>query len=620
MRADYPGGYAGKILHVDLTNEHIREEALDKETLRKYIGGVGLGTKFLYEKVVPGVEWSDPENRIIWATGPLGGTSVPGSGTSCVVTKGPMTNGAASSQANGFFGAFLKLSGFDGIVVDGAAKKWRYLYIHDGTAELRDASHLFGKDNWETDDALNAELGGGKGLSVCSIGPAGENRVRFAMILCDRSHVFAHNGVGAVMGSKKLKAIAVARGKSVPQVVDKQKLDSLVKELVHKLRERVSKGAPTDTIKNGTPASFSYMNTIAALPVKNYLAHNFPEHAKFANLRADHEAKRNPCWACPTNHSASIKITQGPYAGYQGEEPEYEGLAAFGPQILQPDPGAGVMLSDLADRLGMDVNELGWVIGWVMECYEKGLLTKNDTDGLEMTWGNVKGTEALLRKIANREGFGDLLAEGVKRAAEKIGGESLNCAIYTMKGAAPRSHDHRAWQNEMLDTCLSNTGTVEVGGGFPQPHDLGLPPRMDWHNPWEVVMLNAMINGRRQFEDTTGTCRFCYDEFKTHTDILNAITGWNFTPDDAMEVGRRIINQLRVFNLRHGFTKDLEAPSARYGSIPAEGPYKGKSIVPYWDFMRRTHYQLMGWDPKSGKPLPETLDRLGLSHLIADLK
>jgi aldehyde:ferredoxin oxidoreductase len=422
------------------------------------------------------------------------------------------------------------------------------------------------------------------------------------------------------MGSKKLKAIAVARGKATPQVVDKEKLTSLVKALVHKIRERVEKGAPGDTIRSGTPASFSHMNTIAALPVKNYLAHDFPTHAQFANIRIDHEAKRSPCWACPTNHSATIKITHGPYAGYEGEEPEYEGLAAFGPQILQPDVGAAVVLSDLADRLGIDVNEPGWVIGWVMECYEKGLLTKDDLNGLEMTWGNVKGTEALLRNIAYREGFGDLLAEGVKRAAEKIGGESLDCAIYTKKGAAPRSHDHRAWQNEMLDTCFSNTGTVEVGGGFPQPLDIGLPPRMDWHNPWEVVMLNAMVNGRRQFEDCTGTCRFCYDELRTHTDILNAITGWNFTPDEALEVGRRIINQLRVFNFRHGFTKDLEAPSARYGSTPSDGPYKGKSVVPYWDFLRRTHYQLMGWDPKTGKPLPETLERIGLSHLIADLK
>jgi aldehyde:ferredoxin oxidoreductase len=267
----------------------------------------------------------------------------------------------------------------------------------------------------------------------------------------------------------------------------------------------------------------------------------------------------------------------------------------------------------------MDANEPGWVIAWVMECYEKGLLTKNDTDGLEMTWGNVEATEAMLRKIANREGFGNLLAEGVKRAAEHIGDRALNCAIYTKKGAAPRSHDHRSYWNEMLDTCVSNTGTIECWGGRPAHDQLGLSPQKSAQNPWEVSGLNAWLNGRRQFEDSLGVCRFCTEEFQLTIDALNALTGWNVDKKEGMAIGRRVVNHLRVFNLRHGLTKDMEAPSARYGSAPVDGPLEGVSIMPHWDFMLHNYYQLMGWDIDTGKPLPETLRRLGLEDLIADL-
>jgi aldehyde:ferredoxin oxidoreductase len=298
-------------------------------------------------------------------------------------------------------------------------------------------------------------------------------------------------------------------------------------------------------------------------------------------------------------------------------------MAAFGPIIGQTDPGAAAMLSDLGDRLGLEVNECGWVIGWVMECYEKGLLTRANTDGLEMAWGNVEATATLLRKIAKREGLGNLLAEGVKRAAEEIGGEALKCAIYTEKGASPRSHDHRPRWDEMMDTCLSNTGTVEVGGAYLQLEQLGHPPipaLRTMHDPWQVPVAIAMGNGRRQFEECLCVCRFCYGDLQGTLRVLNAITGWEFTKEDAMSVGRRIINHLRVFNFRHGLTKDIEVPSARYASVPVDGPAKGVDAMRHWHFMRSLYYQTMGWDPETGKPLPDTLRNLGLEHLIQDLK
>ncbi len=365
MVATFLDGYEGKILRVDLTNKQVTAEELDETTLRKYVGGTGLGIKYLYEEVPSGVEWSDPENRLILASGPLGGTRVGGSGTFSVVTKGPLTNGAASSQANGFLGAYLKFSGFDGIIVQGAANRFVYLYIHDGTAELRDASHLAGKDTWEIEKLIKKELGKRKReMSVFGIGPAGENLVRFACIVGDEGHVAAHNGVGAVMGSKKLKAFAVARGKGGVAVKDKAKLSTLAKELLETAKSRPG----LNIYEWGTSMIYSGIHTRGGLPVKNYTTSIFPQHGKFMGdkIRASFEIKLNPCWACQMHHCHIMKVTEGPYKGYVGEEPEYEQWASWGSVIGQTDPGAALMLANENDRLGMDTNEASWVIGWVL--------------------------------------------------------------------------------------------------------------------------------------------------------------------------------------------------------------------------------------------------------------
>jgi len=609
------GGYTGRILRVDLGREQISQESLDNETLRKYIGGTGLGAKYLYEEVPPGVEWSDAENRMMFFAGPLSGTKVNGSGTFSVVSKGPMTNMAGASQANGYFGAFLKFAGFDGVIVQGKAKRWLYLYIHDGTAELHDAQHLQGKDTWETEDTI--KKGASRRCSVYSIGPAGENLVRFAAIVGDHGHVAAHNGLGAVMGSKKLKAIAVERGKTAITVKEPERLSKAAKLLV----ENAKKLDPNMELW-GTAWAYPMLHSIGQLPVKNYTTSIFPNNEKFGGeyLRTHFKAKPSTCWACGIAHCRMTEVTEGPYTGFAGEEPEYEGLAAMSSAIGQTDPGATVMLGNTVDRLGMDINESGYLIGWIMECYQKGLLKKDDLDGIEMDWGNAEATLAMLKKIAYRQGGGNLWAEGVKRAAEKIGGEALNCAIYTGKGATPRGHDHRARWPELLDTCVSNTGTVEAGPGLPGPEQLGIPPLKDPFDPIAVSTINAKLNGRHQFEDSLVICFFATRDIQMTVDVLNAATGWDFDIWEAMDVGRRIVNQLRVFGFRHGLSKDIEVPSVRYGSTPVDGPAKGKSIMPHWESMRRNYYQLMGWDADTGKPLLETLERLGLAHIFPDLK
>ncbi len=608
------GGYVGKILRVDLTGERVSEERLDRETMRKYVGGTALGAKYLYEEVPPGVEWSDPENRIMFFTGPLSGTRVGGSGIFSIISKGPATNMAGTSQANGFFAAFLKFAGFDGIIVQGQAKKWSYLHVHDDTAEIRSAEHLVGKDTWETEDAIKKGLK--RQSSVYAIGPAGEHLVRFACIAGDHGHVAAHNGLGAVMGSKRLKAVVAERMQRRIPLADPDRLTNIAKSIY----ELTQKAMPTLS-SGGTAAGFPILYRGGQVPVRNYTTNIFPEFEKFGPdyLRTRFKNTPSSCWACRFGHCRTTEVTEGPYKGYVGDEPEYEGLAAMSSVIGQTDPGATVMLGDMTDRLGLDVNESGYMIGWIMECYEKGLLKKDKLDGLEMSWGNAEATLAMLKRIAHREGCGDLFAEGVKRAAEKIGGAAQDCAVYTLKGATPRGHDHRARWAEMIDTCTSNTGTVEVGPGVAIVKELGQTPLKDPFDAMEVSTMNAVVNGRRIVEDSMVICLLCSQDFQLEVDALNAVTGLNYSVQEALDVGRRAVNQLRVFNFRHGLTKAIEAPSARYGSVPVDGPQAGKSIMPYWDKARSNYYKNMGWDPETGKPLPETLEKLGLGHLVPDL-
>jgi len=363
-------------------------------------------------------------------------------------------------------------------------------------------------------------------------------------------------------------------------------------------------------------------------PVKNYTTSVYdiaPEKLeKFGGpyIRGNFEPKPRPCWGCQMHHCHMIRITEGPYTGTVMEEPEYEQFASWGPVIGQTEVATAMMLAHEVDRLGMDTNEAGWVIGLVMECYEKGILKKEDCDGLEMNWGNAESTRELLRRIARRQGLGNILAEGVMRAAKQIGGEAPNFAIHTMKGNTPRGHDHRSRWPMLFDTCVSQMGTDE-GFTMAHPADLGLSVRLSMrtnNSAEDALNWNAQCKGAVQFEDCLGVYRFT-----TRTDLrllaqaVSAVTGWDFSAKEAMEVGRRIVNLLRVFNIRHGHTAEMDAPSPRYGSAPVDGPSQGKSIMVYWDELRRKYYELMGWDGETGKPLPDTLRGVGLEHTISEL-
>jgi aldehyde:ferredoxin oxidoreductase len=611
-------GYMGKLLRVDLTTGTLQDEPLAPALVENYLGGTGFGADYLYREVPPGVAWDDPENRLILASGPMGGTTVSGSGTFSLVTKGPMTNLAVSTQANGFWAAFLKFAGYDAVIVQGESPRWVYLHIGDGQAELRDAASILGKDTWEMEEAIRQELGATDRLSVFGIGPAGENRVRFAIIAGDQGHTCSKGGCGAVMGVKRLKAVAISRGRQAVPVYDKTRLREKGKALLEDAKS--SKGG--QMFKWGTGGAFSGHALAGSLPIRNYTTNVFPEHERMnAEYIRTHFAHRNKaCWACGMVHTKFMKVTEGPYTGYEGEEPEYESMAAWGPATGNTDPGAMVLLANVTDRLGLDVNEATWVVGWAMECYEKGLLARSDLDGLDLRWGNVEAARALLEKISRRDGIGDLLAEGVKRASERIGGEAAKLGVYVLKGATPRGHDHRAIWTELLDTCVSATGTIQAGSRMIAAHHFGLPPLTNPFSPWEVAAMNAKLEGWMVFLDSLPICRFITINPHLTLDCVNAITGRSLTLGDALTIGRRSINQLRVFNFRHGLDPALEAPSLRYGSTPRDGPAQGKAIQAHFAWMKRFYFELMGWDPATGRPLPRTLHSLGLEKLIPDLE
>jgi len=363
--------------------------------------------------------------------------------------------------------------------------------------------------------------------------------------------------------------------------------------------------------------------------VKNYTTsiYNIPaeelEKWDGPHLQEHYVSGRHNCWGCRFEHCTMFTIPDGPHQGFEGEEPEYEQFAAFGPVIGNTEVDAAIVLANECDRLGFENNEMGWLLGLVMECYEKGILTREQLDGLDMSWGNVEAVRSLMRRIAHREGIGDLLAEGVMRAAQQIGGEAVNFAIHTQKGNTPRGHDHRSRWTEMFDTVTSNTGTLETGPMANMPADslqaIGVEGTPDVFSPQEVSRFTARTKGAMIFEDSLGVCRFT-----TRTDVpyltraANAVTGWDMDVPEAMRVGLRAVNRLRAFNIRHGIGPELDFPSRRYGSTPIDGPTAGVSVQPVWDEMLANYYQLLGWDEK-GVPKRETLEGLGLGPVADDL-
>lgn len=620
--AELPGGYTGSILRVDLGSGRTWRQPWTAEAMRRDIGGAGLGARILWEEVPAEVGWDHPDNRLVLATGPLAGLPVWGTGGLSVVTRGALTNGGTSTQANGFFGACLKYAGHDAIVIQGQASRWSYLLVRDDGVELCDAAALLGKDTWETQAALEAELClSGHQLSVFGIGPAGERLVRFAAIVGDYGHVASKNGCGAVMGAKRLKAVAVVRGRGALRAAHPRGLFQAADEMAHDLKTDPS---TKSLYEYGTLPGVLNLLKIGALPIQNLTTSLAPAGTDLAaweapSLREGFDHRGHQCSACGMHHCHMQVIPRGPHRGELVDEPEYEGWAGAGWAIGCTDPVAISWLNTRVDRAGVDVNEFGWLVGWVMECQAKGYLTPEQLEGLAVRWGDAEAAARLLDLIVSRRSLGDLLAEGVKRASERVGGEAAACAVYTGKGASPRGHDHRARWEEMLDTTTSSTGTLQTGPPV-RPTELGMPARINPFDPEAVARNVGTHLGRRHFEDSLGACIFTTRSLlATLCRALNAATGWATTKEEALRMGRRTAALFRAFDLRCGIGPALEVPSVRYGSTPGDGPAQGRAVEPHWERMLEVWYQTVGYDRATGRPRPETLRALGLEELIPAL-
>ncbi|MDX9821116.1 MAG: aldehyde ferredoxin oxidoreductase C-terminal domain-containing protein [Syntrophales bacterium] len=622
MRDGYPrGGYIGKLLRVDLSSGKTSDETIDQDLLHQYIGGAGLGIRLLYRESEPGTDPCAPGNKIILVSGPLTGTLVPGSGTISVVSRNSLTGFAAVSQSNGFFGARLKHAGYDGVIIQGRSEKPVYLHIDDGRATLEDAAFLCGKGTFATDLLLrkrHGENGFDDQISVAAIGPAGEHQVRFACISMDRGHIAASGGVGAVMGSKNLKAIVVhgARGISI-HPDDK---DAFVEKVRQWRQEAVSSGMGKAVNQFGSIAFFTGYHSKGWVPVKNLTTNIFPGEEKFKAeyIRKEiYEGVFRSCLNCTYHHCQTVKVKKGPCKGFVGEEVEYEILAGFGPNWGIYDPGTTTMLNSLNDDLGMDAKEVTFVVSMIMEGYEKGMVSKKALDGLDMKWGNAKAASEMLKKIAAREGVGDLLADGVLRASQKLGGEFPNIAVYVKRGNAPHVHDSRTRWGTLFNQIVSDMGSQEgldlTGKGSA---DLGIDKPTS--EPDEYLgEVNAKTEWLRQFQECLTYCYYQSASLKTLVETLNILTGSRYTPEDALTIGKRNVALLRMFNCREGMTKEDDSFSPRLQMPPVDGPGKGKSLAPTFEKVRSAYYRAAGWD-ENGLPTRKLLRELDLEFAIQD--
>lgn len=613
------GGYTGKILRVNLTDGTIRDEKIpEDDVLKNYIGCFGLGLKFLCDEIPAGINAADPSNPLVFMTGPLTGLDVPSPTNTTLVTLNYDTGFTVGrSHTHGHFGPKLKFAGYDGVIISGAAEKPVYLWINDSEVKICNAERIWGFDTHTSEDRVKEDVGETK-ATVAAIGPAGEHLCAGASIQNDKNHSFSHSGVGAVMGSKKLKAIAVY-GTHAIEVADEDRLKEANKKWVKAVMDSKELGVgPWKVAQAFVPKSdYKFYKQGSTCSAKNFTVVSPPEAGVGMSLN---EITVRPCYKCFIGCSYDVKIKSGPREGYiatlSGGGENIEG-ASFITGVY--DSGSAFYLTDLYDRLGFETSTMGCTLALAFECFEKGLLTKEDTEGLELKWGDARVVETLIRKVANREGWiGDTLAKGPKRAAEIIGGDAPNFVVH-IKGSGMNLHD---WRGGSWSTLFGQL----VGGGAGWPTggvdvkieaDMGVTKLQDPFD-FKVKPEGARKGGIiKNWNDSIGVCWFLTwgipGVLKLSTEAINAATGWSITQEEALLVGERLMNQERLFNVGRGLTpSDDYEVSPRLMEPPPSGRGKGKTIKPYLRGMVMEYYRLMGWDEKTGKPSSSTLKRLGL--------
>ena len=596
--------YKGTILRVNLSTGDIKPSPIPDELVRKYIGGRGLSAKILYDELDPKVDPLSPDNKLIFATGPLTGTNAPSGGRYEVSCKSPLTGTITGANSGGQWGAHLRMAGVDVIIFEGKAEKPVYLQITDGEYELKSAEKLWGLDTHKTTDTLQSELG--KDYRIACIGPAGEKLVRMACIINDKHRAPGRGGVGAVMGSKNLKAIAV-KGTQKVEVADEEAFKKAREDALKKLKENsvTAEGLPT----YGTAVLVNIINENGMFPTRNFQTGVFPEADKISGetMAETILTKRAACFACPIGCGRVTEVKAGKYKS-AGEGPEYETIWAFGSQCGISDLEAIAKANYLCNELGLDTISMGSTIGCAMELYEKGKVSK-DAAGRELNWGDPDVIVELTEKTGKREGFGDDLAEGSLRLAEKYGAPEISMSV---KGQELPAYDPRGAQGQGLQYATTNRGGCHVRGYLISPEILGIPEKLDRFSIEGKEVWVKNFQDLTAVIDSSGMCLFTSFALgaQEYAALLASATGIDWTGDELMVIGDRIWNVERLFNIKAGFTAEDDTLPPRLLKEPMpEGPSKG--YVVQLDKMLPKYYEVRGWDA-NGVPTKEKLEQLGI--------
>lgn len=617
-------GLMGKILRVNLTELKVSEEEIPESMAKMFVGGVGLATKYLYDEVKKGVDPLGPDNKLIFMTGPLTGTACPSAGRYNVVSKSPLTGTWAQANSGGFWAPEFKSTGYDGIIFEGISPKPVYLVCEDDKAELRDASHLWGEKVPDTTIEIQKELG--EGFKVACIGPAGEKLVRIACVMNDTHRAAGRCGLGAVMGSKKLKAIA-AKGSKKVEIAKPEVFREVAKKQYALINDSMLKvGLET----HGTNLLLDMVNVRGGLPTQNWQIGMFEkvENVNGPALTENILKDRVACYACPIACGRVSEIKTGKWTGSEGEGPEYESVVLLGTACSVDDLNAITKANFLCNEYGIDTISTGSIIAFAMECYEKGILTKEDAGGLEIKFGDGNILVELTEKIGVREGIGDLLAEGVKRMAEKLNKGSEKFAMH-VKGLELPAYDSRAAKITGLGYAVASRGGDHMTGYIQGPTFIDTPflvvddSKIDdvyVPKPKDARVLRDLENALTMF-DVAGTCKFMGLMLDAHewVQLIASVTGWEFSIEDFKKTGERVVNLSRAFNMRDGFSRTDDTLPKRLLEEPMpDGPAKGH-IVEQLDSLLDNYYQERGWDKETGRPTPEKLKELGLESVIGDM-
>ncbi len=603
------GGYWNRFLRIDLSSKSVEVFSLNEKILREYIGGSGLGAKLMYEGMDSSLDPFDPQALLMFITGPLTGTPALASGRHAVVAKSPLTGIWGEADVGGYWGAGLKSAGFDGVIIVGESEMPVYLLISEDNVQIRDARHLWGKDTFEVEEILKREFG--SKAKIGCIGPAGENKVKFASIMFDGKHARAAGrcGLGAVMGAKKLKAIVVFGSKVVP-IARKKEFLEFTKLKVKEVMDRMKAFS-----EFGTSGGVLLADEIGDLPIRNWLLGEWKEGASRITgqaIKDKYFVRRFHCASCPVGCGRVFKLPGGDYAGVEQAGPEYETLACLGALCLIDDPEVICLANELCNRYGIDTISAGNAIGFAMECFEHGLIEE------EVRWGSGEDLLRLIKDIAFRKGLGDLLAEGVRKASEVIGGIAKEFAIH-VKGLEFPAHDPRAYNSLAVGYATSNRGACHVQGmtyvfekraSLP---DLGYPEIQDRFGVEGKGEFTAKVQDLMCLFDSLKMCKFMSLGGIGPCAMLrwfNDATGFGLSFEEFMRCGERIFNLKRLFNVKIGISRKDDALPPRI-AIHAKESGGAKGNLPPFNRMLYEYYKYRGWD-ELGRPTPEKLKELGI--------